>query len=361
MIPLDEIAPNYRRAKDRWATAPTLAAHYHTVAEAYAGTGQALIEAVKSFLECTCRTIVADYGVTLTNDPSTTELLVATLDRLGLRNTRGASKFDRVLSAHNRLADALTECRNEDGAVAHGKDGFLDALAKHHVRLYLLTGDTLLSLVLGALEGTDPDLNHTREPYERFGHFNAAIDSATGVGAEVDLDERLLVLRFSTAALESLELRVEPSRLLYQLDRAAYVEILESIPRSLELQEVDIAAPEPAMTTFSAVIEGGGGAALARRYDGPHRALAADLTEYLQVLKVSASKQNATRIVPSLLATFDQVAGLDWAHRDALRAKVQVAFKRTLRQLDATRPSPEKIAPELVSWFAARVPSVLKE
>ena len=49
--------------------------------------------------------------------------------------------------------------------------------------------------MLGALEGTEPDLNHTREPYERFDHFNAAIDGAVGLGAEVDMDERLLVFK----------------------------------------------------------------------------------------------------------------------------------------------------------------------
>ena len=54
-------------------------------------------------------------------EPSTTELLVTTLDRLGLRNTRGASKFDRVLSAHNKLADALNDCRNETARSRTGR------------------------------------------------------------------------------------------------------------------------------------------------------------------------------------------------------------------------------------------------
>jgi hypothetical protein len=361
MTPLDELVPHYRRARDRWPTAPTLVAHYYTLIEAYEGTGQALIESVKSFVECVCRTIITDYGGSVsTGDPSTTELLVAALERLGLRNTRGVSKFDRVLSAHNRLADALSECRNQDGALAHGKDGYLDALAGHHVRMYLLTGDTILSLVLGALDGTQPDLNHTREPYERFSHFNSAIDGNIGVAATIDLDDGLVVLTFGTAGLpEGLELRVEPSRLIYQLDRAAFVEVLESLPHALDLEAV---VPLPPLSTV--VVDPPDFASpgdlvtiLVASYNGPLATLRRDLEVEISSLGVGISSKLLAKLAPSLLNAFEASAGLDWPQRPALRARVLVGFKRVLRALGVRRPAQEHLADKLVEWFSGRCPN----
>ncbi|MBN1608483.1 MAG: abortive infection family protein [Polyangiaceae bacterium] len=360
MIPFDELVPHYRRARDRWSTAPALVAHYHTLVEAYEGTGQALIEAVKSFVECVCRTIITDYGGAVPGDPSATELLVAALERLGLRNSRGASRFDRVLSAHNKLADALSDCRNQDGPLAHGKDGYLDALGTHHVRMYLLTGDTILALLLGALEGTQPDLNHTREPYERFAHFNSAIDRNVGVYASVDLDDRLVILSFGTPGLpDGLELRVEPSRLLYQLDRTAFIEVLESLPRALDIEDA-VAIPEaasgvPASTgsrTFQTLPT-----RLVASYSGPLNSFTAGLEAELLSLDLSVPPNASANLVASLLSTFEAASGLDWAQRPAMRARVLVGFKHVLRSIGARRSDQRQIAERLVEWFAARCPA----
>jgi hypothetical protein len=44
------------------------------------------------------------------------------------------------------------------------------------MRTYLYIGDAILGLLLSALEGKEPDLEFTREPYERFLQFNNQID-----------------------------------------------------------------------------------------------------------------------------------------------------------------------------------------
>lgn len=357
MIPLDELVPNYRRAKDRWSDAPTMARHYDTVEEAYGGSGQSLIESVKSYVECVCRTILADYGAVADTNASTTELLVAALERLGLRNSRGSSRFDRVLSAHNKLADALSDARNHDAPIAHGKDGFLDALANHHVRLYLLTGDTILSLLLGALDGSEPNLFHTREPYERFEHFNAAIDAAVGVEAEVDYDDGVVVLGFKTATLsEGLKLRVEPSRLLYGMDRAAYVEVLESLPSTFEVddagdepEEEEAALPQLATAAASPVRP-----QIVRSYAGRFVGLKAGLKQLLTDQGVTSAA--VKRVLESLLAAFDEAAVLDWQHREPMRARVLVALKRVLKTAGPKHPPPDKLAAVVLQWLIENEP-----
>ena len=198
------LPPNLWRSRERWPEAPTLATHYEAVVSSYNGNGHGLVETVKSFIECVCITILGEFGKPMpSSNPSTTQLFVETLGVLGLENTRGASKFDRVLSAHNRLADALSDMRNQDGPVAHGKDGFLDTLTSNHTRAFLLTGDTLLCLLLSALEGKNPDLQFTREPYERFSHLHDWIDSSVTVESSVEDEEDLpvIVLTLRTASL----------------------------------------------------------------------------------------------------------------------------------------------------------------
>lgn len=356
MIPFDELVPSYRRARDRWSDAPTLARHYDTVEEAYSGSGQSLIECVKSYIECVCRTIIADYGAAADSDASTTELLVAALERLGLRNSRGASRFDRVLSAHNKLADALSDARNHDAPVAHGKDGFLDALASHHVRLYLLTGDTILSLLLGALDGSEPNLIHTREPYERFVHFSSAIDRVVSVKADVD-DDGVVVLEFRTPVLsEGLKLRVEPSRLLYGIDRAAYVEILESLPSTFEIEEDTDKPPAegapalPPMAIAAPPIR----AQLVKSYAGRFAGLKPGLENLLSHQGVPSTA--ASRVLDSLLAAFDDAAVLDWQHREPMRARVLVSLKRVLKSAGPKHPPPHKLAAVVLQWLIEKEP-----
>lgn len=229
MIPLDTLAPNFSRARARWPSAASLQGHYADIVATYDGNQHSLIELTKSFIEAVCITILRDHGRSVPSTAKTVQLLTAALAELGLKNSRGASKFDRVLSAYNQLADALNVFRNQAGPVAHGKDGFLDSLAENHTRVYLLSADAILSLLLNALDGKEPDLQHTREPYGSFDHLNRRIDEALFCSAEVDDDGDVVVI-VATDDLDGIEIRVRPSEFLFAHDRDAYIEVLRSLP-----------------------------------------------------------------------------------------------------------------------------------
>lgn len=229
---LDTIAPSFYAAKSRWPDAPNMQAHYEDIAKTFEENGSSLLEPCKSFLEMVCITVLSEIGEPLPgNNPSTTQYLVAALDKLGLRNTRGASAFDKVLSAHNKLADALTEVRNQEGSVSHGKDGFLDVMSDRHARVYLLSADTIISLILNTYEGVEPSILHTREKHTRYKHHNDKIDAGTAVNAEVD-EDGMLVLSFRAGSQregEGIELRTPTSELLYYLDRQAYMDVIVAL------------------------------------------------------------------------------------------------------------------------------------
>jgi hypothetical protein len=291
-------------------------------------------------------------------DPNTTEMLVETLKCLGFQNTRGASKLDKVLSAYNKLADALSEMRNENGPIAHGKDGFLDTLSNNHMRAFLFIGDTLVGLLLSALEGKEPDLKFTREPYERFSHLHDRIDYAVAVENSIEDDEDLpiIIIKMRTGALsEDVVLRVEPSRLLYSIDRTAYVELLSAVeidraeihqPEKVPIESNEKPAEVIAQDTQPTVV-------MQKSYTGPLVPLKAEFEAYLVVLNIPIISTNTTgeNIVDSLLATAESNMGTDWKKRDMLQAMMKVALRRVLIRFGVDGNIATESAEHLVTWF----------
>ncbi len=362
---LDTIAPNFRRAKEQWPDAPTLANHYQAVVDGYVGNGHGLVETVKSFLECVCVTVLGEFGKPMpSSQPGTTELLVECLKCLGLTNTRGASKLDKVLSAHNKLADALSDMRNEAGPVAHGKDGFLDALTSTQIRAYLLTADTLLALLIAALEGTEPDINYTREPYERFVHLHERIDQAVTVSCEAgeDGDIPTVIVTMTTGKLkDGVELRIEPSRLLYAIDRTAYLELLaaSSVEAEEEQDEADqpdeVAAPGPAPAVPDSVPvqESAAVEAAVNTHAGELSHLSDACGEYVNSLSLPfpAVSPPIAEVAASLLAAAERHLGLDWSEREPLQAAMRVAIRQIFSGAGVPDPQARKAAEHVVSWL----------
>lgn len=357
---IDELAPHFRGASERWPDAPTLVSHYEAVIEGFNGNAHGVIATVKSFVECVCLTVLGEFGQPPGGSAiSTTDLLGDALRCLGLQNDQGGSRVSKLLSAHNKLADALSDIRNNEDPVAHGKDGFLDVLSANEKRAYVLTADSIVALLLAAHDGTDPDLQYTRYSYDRFAHFHDRVDQAVGVDVTVtDEDERqMIVVSVRTASLpEGVQLRIEPSRLLYALDRSAYVEILGSAPVSLDASEGDIE---------SEVVDDVSGESIAAKtvplvpvvvtaYDGRLQGLRDRLSAYLDSLGFAPSESDLPTLLDSLLATADEHLGLDWASREPLVAAMRVALRRVLLRFAIERDRADQVAQELVSWLQAQ-------
>lgn len=356
--------PNYRRASDRWPQAPALV-HYHAaINHCIAGSGHGVAEHVKSFIECVCITIMGEFGEPLPSaDPTSTQLLVAALRVLGLQNSRGASKLDKVLTAFNRMSDALSEMRNENGPVAHGKDGFLDAIEEDHARSFLHTGDAIVGVLLNALEGKQPNLLVTREPYERFAHLCERIDRSVTMKAKVEFENDLPVLIVSLSIgnkPETTDLRIEPSRLLYGIDRTAFVGVLGDAPETLgeeaedeneeEAPPVAVSATEPQTLTHTepaAVVVVG-------EYSG----VFANLHDGLRAFVVSEGLTTTPtdELLNSLLATAESNSGIDWQSRENLQARMKVGFRRVLAKEAVDPAKIADVSERLLTWLRASTP-----
>jgi Domain of unknown function (DUF3387)/Abortive infection C-terminus len=330
-----------------------------------------MVEYIKSFIECVCLTIIGEFRAPMpsTSRPSLTELLVAALGPLGLQNTRGVSKLDKVLGGFNKLADALTALRNDDGAVAHGKDAFLDPLDIDTCRAFLHAGDAILAALLNALEGKQPDLTVTREPYGSFPHLDKRIDGVASIEAWVDEDgaSPLVVLKVKIGPRdESIEIRAEPSRLLYGIDRSAYVEVLRTVGMGVSEAEEDgeeavpgAAAPEAAEGAGAGVsVVGGPRTVLVAAYSGTFADLRGGIEAFLasEGVKQVTDPGALTQLVDSLLATSEQNMALDWRQREPIQARLKVACKRVLIQFGIEPKKAEGIAERLVVWLRGQAP-----
>jgi len=363
MVSFDEIAPNYRRAKERWPDAPSLVRCHESLTKCFDGDCHGLTEHIKSFIESVCVTILGEFNEhLLSSNPSTTELLVAALRPLGLQNTRGASKLNKVLSGFNKLTDALTEMRNEHGPIAHGRDIFLDPITIDHARAFLHTGDAILSVLLNTLDGKEPDLLVTREPYESFPHLNERIDRAVRVEATVDEEGNrpILVLSVTTNQQEeAIKIRVEPSRLLYGVDRSAYIETLKTVTEVVKevLEEEPASSKMVEQPPIAVVPEAVPAAEVVKGYTGRLAAMRPALREYLAAEGWDAdTTAGDADFVDSLLATVDRNMGVDWKQRDTLKARLKVACQRVFVQFKCDSKKAEKIASRLVAWFRIQAP-----
>ena len=266
------------------------------------------------------------------------------------------------------LSDALNECRNEVGPVAHGKDGFLDVLYRSQLRTYLLTGDALLALVLGALEGTEPNLQHTREPSESFIRLHNRIDSSALVAASVDDDGEVpvFILSIGTPGLpEGVELRVEPSRLMYALDRGAYVEVLASSTVDLleDAQSTEAEVPEGASSPAEATSAEVPLVRFTPAYSGKLGGVLSELASYLKTLSLRPDESLVdpdASLAPSLLATAELYMGVDWRDRQSLQSGMRVALIRILSRFGVPMAQAKLNAQHIASWLRIKVTTDLE-
>lgn len=357
MSHVDELAPHFRLSLERWPEAPNLSNHYAAVDEAFGGTTHGMIATVKSFVDCVCLTVLGEFGQPQPGSaPSTTALLGEALRCLGLQNNQGGSKVSKLLSAHNKFAEALSDIRNNGDPIAHGKDGFLDLLSSNEKRAYVLTADTILALLLAAHNGTDPDLQYTRYPYERFEHLHARVDRSVGIDVTVSDDDgrQTIVVDLRTASLpEGIRLRCAPSQFLYALDRSAYVEILRSASAGIDEldNDVEIEVVQEAPRDILSARAVPPIPLVVAKYHGRLQHLRPDLLALLDALHFDLRRVDRRGIVESLLATVDEHLGLDWASREPLIAAMQIALRRLLVRLSVEREEADRVADELVMWL----------
>lgn len=344
MQPLDTIAPNYLRPVAHWSNAASLSDSLDALVACHNSNSIDTVEHVKSYVETVCITILGDNGRKPSSSlPKLTDLLVEALEVLGYSNSRTGSKLDKLLSAFNRLSDAINEMRNDNGIVAHGKDGFWDTIDENHRRAFLFAGDSLLALLMNAVEGKSPNLLHTRLPHERFNRFNSRIDSVlTLSSAEAIQNEQRGQTEITLTLVNGVsgvqwELKLLPSWILFSADREVYVDALSTVAELETNQEghIDLTSVLPLPTVFPIDTEELVDTSTQEQYDGRLLELAPILEHTLKGVLTSDELNGSilSTWTSSLLIILDEELGIDWRKRNDLQARLRVRVRRVLIDL----------------------------
>jgi len=223
--------PGIREACGYWRDAPMLQHTFEALQTSLESESDASIDAAKGLVECICRVIIDQL-----DDPTAplkpedgapiTKWVAAAIRVLGRGDVRNR-KFADLIKHHNSLAESLRELRNDAGPLSHGKDGFIQSLTVYHQRTAILAADALVAFLHKAYLEAQLDPISSREPWERFAQSNILIDAHVGLTVDAE-DGDSPTLRFLLPGGDELPINIEVSRLLYQLDREAYVEALNA-------------------------------------------------------------------------------------------------------------------------------------
>jgi hypothetical protein len=213
-----------------WSHAPMLQQTLETLEREFTEDSDACIDAAKGIVECACRVIIENLDDPTSpikppqENPDFGAWVSAALRVLELSEVRDES-FKKLISQHHKLTETLGGLRNKAGTLSHGKDGFIAKLSVHHRRSSLLAADAIVTFLHEAYLEREPDPVLTLEPYERFQKSNKIIDRFSVIQARID-EDGLLTATVMLPSWEEITLTIEPSRLLFGVDREAYKQAL---------------------------------------------------------------------------------------------------------------------------------------
>lgn len=226
--------PAIRECCAYWDGAAMLHQTFQSFESDFAAENDACIDSAKSIVESVCQIIVdelddpSDPQKPGESNPKFSKWVSCAVRVLKLGRTADAHVRD-LISAHNKLAEALGKLRNDCGPVSHGKPAFLDRLSQHHRRAAVLAADAIVALLHQAYLKAEWNLARTREPYDRFSAQHEVLDAYCAFeGAEVDEDGSLAVSVALPGGADPILIDASPSQFLFHLDRPAYIEALNA-------------------------------------------------------------------------------------------------------------------------------------
>lgn len=215
-----------------WREASMLQETFGALEASFEQDNDACIDSAKAMVEVACRIIVddilapGDAGYPHGDNPDFGDWLSGAVRALKLGDIRH-ERFKKLISAHHKLTAALGDLRNAAGPVSHGKEGFIAKLSDHHRRAAVLSADALITFLHAAYLESEPNILRTHQPYERFEDLNALIDAHVVVAA-TPTEDGTLEVRLRLPGDDEIVLDIEPSRILFQIDREAYRQALNA-------------------------------------------------------------------------------------------------------------------------------------
>ncbi len=224
--------PAIRECCAYWPGALMLQQTFEALENSFAEDNDASIDCAKATVEVVCRVIIDELDDPVQPvkpreaNPSFGTWVSTAVRILKLGDVRN-NAFQKLVSQHHKLTNALDDLRDSAGPISHGKDGFIKRLSLYHRRAAVLSADAIVAFLHQAYLETEINLIRTREPYERFTQFNDLIDAAVSLETQID-EEGGLAVTINLPTGDFIPITASPSRFLYQMDRDAYIEALNA-------------------------------------------------------------------------------------------------------------------------------------
>jgi len=218
--PADFVLEGARRILGDWNYPPHLKELIEETEDAVRKGSDKAIDGAKCLMECVCKTILEEHGVEYKKDCDVNWLVKKTATALGISPDNGDGPLRQIASGLSTITQGLAELRNDAGPLGHGKRADHPPLSRHHRTLAVATAEAVAVVLYEAHAERPLNLKFTRKPYDPEEYLNERIDAAVTVS--VDLETSELIVNDS--------MRFRPSQIMYELDREAYVDIVNSLP-----------------------------------------------------------------------------------------------------------------------------------
>jgi hypothetical protein len=163
---------------------------------------------------------------------------------------------------------------------------------------------------------------------------------------------------------EAIDLRIEPSRLLYGIDRTAFVGVLSDTPELLLEDDDEDEGDAPAAAVPTTEPETGAHAEpVAVVVVGSYSGVLAYLRDSLRAFVVSEDIIAAPNdeLLNSLLATAESNSGVDWQSRENLQARMKIGFRRVLSKEGIDPTKVVDASERLLTWLKVSAPAGIND
>lgn len=159
----------------------------------------------KALIESTCKTILSDRGCEVNKNIKIEKLVKDTLKVLK-EEAQFKKNVNKTINGLNTVVKGLSELRNDEGIVSHGKDGYAKSPDPIQAQLAARAADAIVSFLIKIHKKYPADNPNKREHYDDYPEFNEYID---------ELIETVRIFDY----------KYQPSEVLFHVDQKAYFEL----------------------------------------------------------------------------------------------------------------------------------------
>ncbi|MBW7996820.1 MAG: abortive infection family protein [Candidatus Glassbacteria bacterium] len=228
----DFVLEGVRRILEDWPDSGHLRELIETTEAAIHEGSDKALDGAKCIVECVCKTILSEHGQACPSDASPAKLVTLAARTVGLDVETVDTALRDIASGLITATRGLSELRNSNGPLGHGRDVVHQSVGHRHRTLAAATAEAIAVILYEAHAARPLNLGHTRREYNEEADENERMDTAVSVSVDED-NNHIVINDFLT---------FRPSQVLYALDRGAYVDVLSDLPEEEPEGEEEVAA-----------------------------------------------------------------------------------------------------------------------